>query len=73
MIKVIDNASQEVRFGLLETGATFKSMGGNYYIKVSTIEDQMESYNAVDLSDGEFECFNPSDFVIPFNGELIIQ
>ena len=71
MIKVIDNASQGVRFGLLETGATFKYMD-NYYIKVSIIQDQMESYNAVDLSDGEFEYFNADEFVRPFNCELII-
>ena len=71
MIKVIDNSRTGTRFNCLSTGTTFKHID-RYYIKVSLITDQMESYNAVDLSDGEFECFNDSDLVFPFNCELIV-
>lgn len=72
MIKVIDNVSKETQFGLLEVGATFKGMDRNYYIKVSAIEDSIERYNVVNLSNGEFDYFNAEDIVIPFNSELSI-
>lgn len=71
MLKVIDNALNGMEFGSLGTGATFK-YENNYYIKTSLVIDQMDSFNAVDLSDGELCSFDNDDTVIPFNCELIV-
>jgi hypothetical protein len=71
MIKVIDNALSGVTFGDLETGATFKYKN-DYYMKTSWVIDQMDSYNAVDLSNGELCSMDCDDVVLPFNCELIV-
>ena len=71
MIKVIDNALRGTTFGNLEIGATFK-YENDYYMKTSWVMAPMDSYNTVDLSNGELCSFDDVDVVIPFNCELIV-
>ena len=68
MVKVIDNALRNIRFGDLALGATFKHKD-EYYIKTIFVR---EGYNAVDLENGTMYCFTDADIVIPFNCELIV-
>ena len=74
-MKVINNATQTVRFGNLPIGHVFKDFGRNWYLKCETItcEDYAGPINAVNLETGEFENFMLDVDVYPVNGNFVAE
>ena len=74
-MKVINNATQTVRFCNLPIGHVFYDHNGDWYLKCETFtcEDYAGPVNAANLETGEFENFMPADNVYPVNGKFVAE
>lgn len=74
-MKVINNATQTVRFGDLPIGHVFHDHGENWYLKCESVmcEEYAEPINAANLETGEFEHFMPGDDIYPVSGKFFAE
>lgn len=74
-MKIVNNATQTIRFGELPIGHVFYDYNGDWYLRCESIMDEEtnEPVNAVNLETGEFECFSFGDDVFPVNGKFVAE
>ena len=72
-MKITDNRGEaRVRFKDLLYGDLFEDDEANICIRITTIDTELGSYNAIRL-DGEVDCYDFDDEVTRLNAELIIS
>ena len=65
-----------VDFFSLERGDTFRAVESSpdvIWMKTECIDNHYDSYNAVDLSDGEMACFEDTEKVIPVTINAVVE
>jgi hypothetical protein len=70
------NITREVMFFNLNRGDTFRAVCSDptpLWMKTTPIETDAESYNAVDLSDGEMAYFDNTENVIPVKAIAVVE
>lgn len=74
-MKIINNATQTVRFGNIPISNAFHNHCGDWFMKCESVmcEEYNEPINAVNLETGEFEHFMPGDEVFHVNGKFIAE
>ena len=65
-----------VDFSSLERGDTFRAVGSGpnvIWMKTERIDNDYDSYNAVDLSDGEMAWFEDTEKVTPVTINAVVE
>lgn len=72
-MKIIDNSSMYVDFVTLQEGDVFKAYDEFYFMKVHEFDKHGETYNAVNLESGYFDCFSDFFQVQELNATLTVK
>lgn len=68
--------THQVTFSFLNRGDTFRAIDSDptpLWMKIMPVETEDESYNAVDLSDGEMAYFENIESVIPVKAIVVVE
>lgn len=73
MVKIIKKAkSAAIKFGDIKSGTVF-SQGTDYYMKGQDLENDSEELNAINLSNGLLDFFEPDEDIYPCdNAEIVV-